>query len=209
MENTHAAESNKFLFPINIFNGLGLEDHSGYLTFEKDKILAEEAMNHKNVALILKGVVILFFENTDGTKTIIDFKSVGEVLRPAVELSEKKTGKLFAIAHSDTHIKIMNREFLCSCSLKSESVSTFYYGILMNDISSTYRQLKLLKEADLGKRYLIFLEEYKHIYNEISDRMIANYLGVHFTTLSRVKAKILAKERQNQHLSFEEGRWVV
>jgi CRP-like cAMP-binding protein len=68
---------------------------------------------------------------------------------------------------------------------------------LEEDIGSTYRQLRLLKEADVEKRYQIFLKEYKHVYNEISDRMIASFLGVHYTTLSRVKARLLEKSKLN------------
>lgn len=192
-------ESNTFLFPVNIFNGFELDNNSDYKSFERDKILPEAVMDHKNVAIIENGIVMLFYKNADGTQTIIDFKSTGEVLRPAVELLENKTGKLYALAYTNTQIKMLNREFLCSCTFKSTMISDFYYGLLKEDISSTYRQLKLLKEADLGKRYLIFLEEYKHIYNEISDRMIANYLGVHFTTLSRVKARLLNREKKTKH----------
>lgn len=188
---------NGFTFPFKIFEGYDLKKASDRTSFRKDEFLTEEVMLHKNVSLITSGIVILFWKKEDGTRTIIDFKSTGDVLRPAVEVSENKIGKIYAQAHTDVEVTLLDRKFLCSCTTESVPITDFFLGVLINDISSTYRQLKLLKVADLKERYLTFLDEYKHIYNEITDRMIASYLGVHYTTLSRVKAKILEDEKSS------------
>ncbi len=184
-----------YVFPLEIFEGQNLESNSTTLKFEKDETLPETIINHKIISIIEKGIVVIFWEDESKIKTIVDFKCEGEVLRPAIEVSSKKTGRFHAQSLTNSEITSIDRDFFCSCSIKKDEISDFYYGLLTEDISSTYRQLKLLKEADLEKRYETFLKEYKHVYNIISDRMIANFLGVHYTTLSRVKARLINKAR--------------
>lgn len=188
--------SDSWTFPHEVFKDFDFENNSKRYRFIKNELLPEELNDHENISYITKGIVVLYWKNENRTKTIVDFKGAGEVLRPAVEVSEKRVGKIYFQAFTDTEILMMGRVFLCSCASESSLASDFFFGILRDDISSTYRQLRLLKEANLEKRYEMFLEEYRHIYNKISDRMIANYLGVHFTTLSRMKMRIFNSEKK-------------
>lgn len=141
----------------------------------------------------MKGIVILYWKDDNNNSIIIDFKTIGQVLRPGIQINENKIGKMYAVAHTDIDLIILDSKFMCSCSFENKDISDFYYGALTRDLNFTYLQLKLLKESDLEKRYEIFLEEYKSIYNDITDRMIASYLGVHYTTLARLKAKLLSQ----------------
>ncbi len=194
-----------FEFPHKYFLGEDLRSNSAVNQFKKDEFLAEEIIGSENISIINCGVIVLFWKNENNTKIIIDFKSAGEVLRPAIEISKEKAGKFYAQALTDSKITSVKRDFFCTCSIRNEQVSNLYYGVLTKDISSTYRQLKLLKEADLEKRYEIFLKEYKHVYNQISDRMIASFLGVHYTTLSRVKTRLLDKTKMNYPVASRRG----
>ena len=102
--------------------------------------------------------------------------NTGQLLRPAINIDSHKVGQLKACCLADTELLLIDRKSICACTFEEE-------------LGTTYLQLKLLKEANLVKRYQIFLKEYKHIYNYVTDRMVANYLGVHHTTLSRIKRK--------------------
>lgn len=178
------------MVPSDPSTGCDLKKESSRIAYNENEFISSNITDHKNVCIVALGIVVSFWENEDGTRTILNFKTPGEVLRPAIEVSEHVTGEICSIAYTDVDIIILDRKYLSACSLKSKLVSTFFYDLLTNDINSTYRQLKLLKQADLRKRYELFLDEYKHISNRISDRMIASYLGVHYTTLSRLKSKI-------------------
>ena len=196
MKNESVKKANGF--PFKIFEGHDLDGHSKNQVFEKNEVIPQDMINPERFPLVKSGLVVLYWKSENGEKIIVDFKSDGQLLRPGIEVDSQKTGKLHAICLKDTEMTFIQRNFLCESSSNNKLISDFYYSLLEEELSSTYIQLKLLKEANLEKRYLIFLNEYKHIYNEISDRMIANYLGVHYTTLSRVKAKILESEKHTQ-----------
>ena len=185
----------QFEFPEQIFEGEDFEKNSMRNILKKEEQLPELIISDEKISIMIRGIVVLFWQDENGTKTIIDFKSAGEVLRPAIEIKKEKAGKFYAKALIDSEIISLNRHFFCECSISNKKIADLYYGVLTHDISSTYWQLKLLKEADIEKRYETFLKKYKNIYNQVSDRMIASFLGVHYTTLSRVKHRILEKSR--------------
>jgi len=181
----------EFQFPYELFNAYPFETNLRNTFLTKDNELPDEYLYTQNITLITSGLIMLYWEDEDGIKTIIDFRRNGEVLRPAVDLADERLGIMRGVTMKDTKFIMLDKDFFCSCSLANKEVSTFYYELLTKDISSTYRQLKLHKETNLEKRYGTFLNEYSEIYNDITDRMVANYLGVHFTTLSRLKSKML------------------
>lgn len=183
------------MFPFEIFAGYDLKDVSQSFSFQKDEHLDGIIADHQSFSIVLSGIVILFWENEDGNRTIIDFRSAGEILRPVIEITERVVGKIYALAYTSVEVMVLDRKFMCECALENDEIDSYFYANLTNDINSTFQQLKLLKVANLEKRYEIFLNKYQHIYNEISDEMIANYLGVHYTTLSRMKARFWNRKK--------------
>ncbi len=191
MRNSTLNPPKKFNFPYDIFEGFGLKAASKNLSIKKGTVFSKDILSHKNFSLIIKGIVVLYWKDENGDSIIIDFKTTKQLLRPDIEINENRIGKIYAVAHTDVDLILLNSKFICSCALKNKAISDFYYGALTSELNFTYLQLKLLKESELEKRYKIFREEYKFIYNNITDRMIASYLGVHYTTLSRLKTKLL------------------
>lgn len=181
----------EFHFPYDFFKAFPFETNLRNTFLPKDHELPDEYLHHQNITIIISGLIFLYWKDEDGEKTIIDFKRKGDVLRPAVEIETEKIGIMRGITMQETKFVMLDKNFFCSCALAKDEISTFYYKLLEKDISSTYRQLKLHKETSLEKRYETFLRENKDIYNDVTDRMIANYLGVHYTTLSRLKSKML------------------
>ncbi len=178
-------------FPYSIFEGLDLAQNSTVFELDKNTELDEIILSHNKFSLILDGLIILYWIDKKGNKIIIDFKRNGDILRPAIDIAFKQEGKIYAKALNQTKLISLNREFVCKNTFTSDDISDFYYSLLTKDISSTYQQLQLLKEANIEKRYENFLNEYRDIYNLISDRMIASFLGVHYTTLARMKPRLL------------------
>ena len=79
-----------FEFPHEYFLGEDLKSNSTVNQFKKDELLAEDIIGSENISIINRGVIVLFWKNENNTKIIIDFKSAGEVLRPAIEISKEK-----------------------------------------------------------------------------------------------------------------------
>ncbi len=186
MEDTH------FHFPTYLFENTQLKSNLGVHKLEKNESIIPEFLHDDKITMVISGLIMMYWKDEEGNKIIIDFKRPGEILRAAANIDNSYTGDMYGVALKATEIRVLDRFFFCSCATNNDNISEFYYGLLKKDISSTYRQLKLHKETDLKKRYEIFLNEYKDIYNDVTDRMVANYLGVHHTSLSRLKAKIIA-----------------
>ncbi|MDM8161832.1 hypothetical protein QUH73_18595 [Labilibaculum sp. K2S] len=165
--------------------------HISLLEFKKNARIPKLNLSPDYFSIITKGTIFLYWSKDQRHNTIINFKRKGEVLRPAIEIGSVKCGELYAKCLTPVTIYSIKRDHLCSCTFQDKKLSDFYFGLLTNDINSTYCQLKMLKEANIEKRYQIFKEEYADIFNTISDRMIANYLGVHYTTLARMKVRLL------------------
>lgn len=194
MYNRLASELIEQIIPRSLFADYDFDEFSKALSFKKNDEIPVDFVKPENLPLVVKGVVMVYIEPFIDEKLIIDFKYSGQLLRPAINVDPSKVGQLKACCLADTELILMDRGFICSCTFEDEAISAFYYKLLEEELGTTYLQLKLLKEANLVKRYQIFLKEYKHIYNYVTDRMVSNYLGVHYTTLSRIKRKALALE---------------
>lgn len=173
-----------------VSENLGNEDYI-FSTFERKTELNSEILHYSNISIIKKGLVVTYLLDEQGNEIILDFKSENQVLRPAVEMDQKKIGILKARCLKDTEIYTLKRELFCS-HLSDAQVSNYYYRLLDSDITSTYSQIKLLKISNLELRYKTFLSEYQHANNYITDRQIANYLGIHYTSLARMKKKLIS-----------------
>ncbi|WP_421918722.1 Crp/Fnr family transcriptional regulator [Marinifilum sp.] len=181
--------------PVDSMNKFDFEPNSNLLEFEKNDHVPKEIVKPNYFCIVLEGTVQLYWLEKYNKQTIIDFKRAGNALRPAIEIDQEKCGDMKAKFLSKGKLIAINRDYLCSITFKDDKISDLYYKLLTQDLSSTYLQLKMLKEESIEKRYLNFIEEYGDIYNGITDRMIANYLGVHYTTLSRMKVRLLEKQR--------------
>ncbi len=183
---------NKYIFPIELFNDFEFNGNSEVLSLKKDDVVDRNLLDPSNLVIIQKGIILLYWENIDNERTIIDFKSSGGWLYSSTYM-KVEVGELNNVCLVDTELMVIGKKFMCDCAFHSREISELYGCLFSDDINATYNQLKLLKEVNLEKRYLAFMKDYKDIYNHISDKMISSFLGVHPTTLSRIKRKLLIK----------------
>ena len=187
----------------DLLNKHELESETLDFIIKKGDDIPIECFHEDRIALITRGAVMVYWKDENKEKLILDFKKEDEILRPAIVLDTTFTGEIYGKALTDVEIKLADRLYFCSIAGIDDKIGNLYYKLLGNDISSSHRQLKLLKNTNIEERYLCFLQWYKDVYNELTDRMVANFLGIHYTTLSRVKARILARERQNSATQAE------
>ena len=185
-------------FQVDNLMNFNFESFTKHLQFKKDENLPDSILRPENFTILAEGVILLYWLEDNNNKILFDFKRKGEALRPVIEIDKEKCGKIYAKCLTPVSLLSFERDRLCTCTFDDIDIANFYYGLLTQDLSSTYQQLKLLKEASIEKRYESFLREFGDIHNLISDRMIANYLGVHYTTLARMKVRLLEKEKNNQ-----------
>tara|TARA_R110002049_G_scaffold206269_1_gene376828 strand:+ start:79269 stop:79727 length:459 start_codon:yes stop_codon:yes gene_type:complete len=137
-----------FYFPFRIFEDYDLKNVLKRISLKKNTQFSKETLSHNNFTIIMKGIVILYWKDNNNNSIIIDFKTVGQVLRPGIEINEDITGKIYAIAHTDVEIISLDAKFMCACAIENNAISDFFYSGLTNDLNSTYRQLKLLKVSE-------------------------------------------------------------
>ncbi|MCV6629653.1 MAG: hypothetical protein OIF50_07325 [Flavobacteriaceae bacterium] len=187
-------------YPLEIFEEYDLKKEGLSLTFKKGTDISESIDTQQHITFITKGIVLVYRLQESGNISIIDIKSSGQILQPTIDISLEDKESTHFKAYSQTEICAFNRKQLFfnqkpACK-KDKVVSNFLIRIIENDIKSIYRQLEFIKESSLEKRYQMFLERYGNIYNDISDRLIASFLGVHFTTLSRMKTRYFNLSQQ-------------
>lgn len=186
--------SNKF--PVNILKGYDLRHKIEVKTFKKGEQIPDKYLGPEAVSYIKSGIVILYWNTDKEKRIIVDFKSDSQLLKGILPVHYQKVGKLNARCLNTTKLFFIPRDVILNCFADNVSITQYFLPMLEEQNRHIYTQLKFLKTADLEERYLIFLKEYKHIYNQISDRMIASYLGVHYTSLSRIKAKLIEHQHE-------------
>ncbi len=188
------SNSTPFKFPYSLFKDFDLLSHSSNVELEKGEDVSLKMLGMEWSVIVEEGCIALFWITETGADVIIDFKHEGEMINSSLGISNNELGNVYARGLSKTKLLLMNTNFISDCSLKSEPVSTFFHELMYVDIHKTFRQFRLLKIANIEERLERFNRENSNIRNLIPDRMLANYLGIHYTTLSRIKTRNIKKD---------------
>ena len=149
--------------------------------------------------IFVKKGLLRAIEQHEDTTTTIDFFSESSLINTPYYLpvfGNDLTVKMESIEPSVLYI--IPGSYLQEICIKNNELNKYVHECSLQTYLKLYEQLLKLKDATLEHRYKFFLERYSKIYNRVSDRMIASFLGVHHTSLSRVKTKSILKNGDKQ-----------
>lgn len=160
--------------------------------YPKKTILLPDGQVANDACFIIKGLVRAFYTSGDKEITRL-FMEEGYVAtswlsfftrQPAHESLETLEDTVLARLHHDDIMDLYERfpEF----NIIGRKLTEYFFFL------SEQRNL-VLRTPGAEEKYLFFLEKHPGLYQRVSQRLIATYLGMNEETLSRTRAKMLKK----------------
>jgi len=169
---------------------LKVQDLFNEQVFKKGELFAEEGTKPRNVAFVVEGVFMMSTMNAKGKEFVKRFATAKTFLAPYVSIVSKKENKVKIKALTESRLYVGNFdriEDLAKTNIQIERLLrkiAEYFFIKRSEGESQFA----LYEAE--QRYQIFLDNHKEIQSIVPQYLIASFLGVSPTQLSRIRAKI-------------------
>lgn len=158
--------------------------------YKKGELFAVEGTKPRNVAFVVEGVFMMSTMNAKGKEFVKRFATSNTFLAPYVSIVSKSVNavKIQALTESRLYVGNFDKiEILAKTNIQIERLLRKIAEFFFIKRSEGESQFALY---DAEQRYQIFLETHKDIQAVVPQYLIASFLGVSPTQLSRIRAKI-------------------
>jgi CRP-like cAMP-binding protein len=163
--------------------------HFHHCTLKKDEYLTSEHKKVQHTFWVIKGLLISCYTDEKGKEHIIQFATEGCWITDQNAFYNKQPASFNIRTLEDTEllrISFEDREQLCAEIHKME---TFFRRKANDSFVKQQKRLLTYLTADAAQRYDLLMQEYPGLFQRISKKLIAQYLGVSRETLSRINYK--------------------
>ena len=159
-----------------------INDYYKYSHFASD----DEVCN--KIGFVLSGMFYMSTENSDGSLLVKDFYFAKKFMLASFNPKEKSTVNVIAIKNS----KVLEAKYsdIQSIFEKYPLVEQLSKKRIERELESVYKKLNSFVSTPAKQRYLIFREKFSMFEREIPQYLIAAYLGITPTHLSRIKISL-------------------
>lgn len=159
---------------------------------KKNEILLAEGAICNNIYFVRKGAVKQYYLSDDGKEFIQNFYLEGSLVC--------HFNSFFAQTPSNAYLEVIEGSELEALSYynfkkMSEASPRFYHQLAICISRVNSARINTLLVSDAMVRYQQFLQEEPELLQRIPQYMIASYLGMSPETLSRIKKKLLKRQR--------------
>ncbi|MCT4643734.1 MAG: Crp/Fnr family transcriptional regulator [Carboxylicivirga sp.] len=171
-----------------------LEEAAVRKTFRKKTIIFEEGKVSDEIYFVTSGCVRLFYNNEGNEKTAFfytegQFICAGESFTfniPAIENYE---------AIEDTELYIFSKASIIELTNNLPKMEVIARIATENELITYQKLVAFFITKSAEERYLDLLNTQKDLFQRVPQQYIASYLGVSPETLSRIKARVIKKQR--------------
>lgn len=145
----------------------------------------DEAPLHLGV--VQSGLFRFYYIDEDGKEWVKSFETNLGLLAPYAEILQDRPSRTFIQALTDSEILVApQKEFMAAVN------GRLYWEMFLRRVAERFYLKKENREYEFLKlsakeRWMNFLEDFKHIHQEIPDYHIASYLGITPQSLSRLR----------------------
>lgn len=157
---------------------------------KKDKYFSEAGKIAKQVAFVVKGVLRVCYYNNKGeeiTRYFIDENNFAVDLN---SFSIQIPSSEYIQAITECKIIIFSAEALKELSLTIISWDSIINKITAKSLIEKVHRISPMLTEDAKSRYLSFLDKFPHLANRIPLSLLASYLGITQSSLSRIRRNI-------------------
>ena len=154
----------------------------------KGEYLVRNGQVARNLYFVCKGIIISEWPDPKGDIHIKNFFTEGNIAASTVSSLTKEPSHFNIKAVLNSDIIAINYEKFKEIIFSFEDLKSFYIGYLERSwiITNERRQISFAAEDGMA-RYKSFLSNYPGIINRVPLKLVAHYLGITPTQLSRIR----------------------
>lgn len=164
-------------------------------SFKKKKNIQEVGKIPAYCFFVLKGL-IREYKIVDGIEKTVEFYSESHPAIPSECYMKKIPSDVFLECVEDSLVIIGDHENEAKSMEDIPALKNIVMQMAEDEWIKAAKKLSTFKIQSPEKRYLNFLEERNDLRNRVSEAHVANYLGITPESLSRIKKRLILKEKQ-------------
>nr|WP_295865246.1 Crp/Fnr family transcriptional regulator [uncultured Chitinophaga sp.] len=161
-----------------------------HLQVKKDEILLNEGEKSSRIYFVVKGCLRIYFLQTDGTEATRYLAFENNFASNLVGLITQDPSEEFIQAAESAELLYIHATDFFSLLNIVPGWEKFYRYYLEHAYVNNTRHLMSFLTMDATERYKQLLKDSPIIVQRLSNKMVANYLGISQESLSRLKGRL-------------------
>jgi CRP-like cAMP-binding protein len=162
-------------------------------SIQKNELLIEEGKKNDKLFTIEKGLVYSYKTLEEGNIQVIQFAKENYWVTDHSSFFNNSTALFSIKALENCRLLYINKKEYDEICLKYREISTYFRLNLQIAYSNTLIRLSDVYAQNAEKKYQYFLENYNDISQRVPQYLIASYLGILPSSLSRIRNKKIRK----------------
>jgi CRP-like cAMP-binding protein len=156
-------------------------------SFKRNEFFLRVDEDPLHIGVVKSGLFRFFYIDEDGKEWVKSFETNLGLLAPYAEILQDRPSRTFIQALTDSEILVApQKEFMAAVNGRLD------WEMFLRRVAERFYLKKENREYEFLKlsakeRWMNFLEDFKHIHQEIPDYHIASYLGITPQSLSRLR----------------------
>lgn len=157
-----------------------------------ERLLSEGEVAHE-VFFVMEGALRQFFFNEKGDERTCNLTFEHEFLTDLESFSRQSKASTSIIALEPTVCLVMTCKNAAICLRESPAVASFFSAIIENVAAEGIRRTKSLLSKTPDQQFEELIQAKPEVLRRVSQRYIAQYLGVAPESLSRIRKRMLIR----------------
>lgn len=157
------------------------------ITLEKGAFFVKVGQSNQKIGYLLSGVIRGFVYDQEGKEVTTHFYQEKDILSGNFIPNVASTLNLQAL--EDCTVSMANYAEIMSYLNKNQEITNIINRAFEKMNQQLQSRLVALVNLDASKKYELFLQEYPNLINRIPHYLVANFLGITPTQLSRVRKR--------------------
>lgn len=176
-------------------------EHISIRKFARGEFINKEGEVNRYTNFITKGSARAYFIDPNGHEHVVQLGISNWWISDYTSFITQKPGLLYCEALEPTETYSISYENLELLYKKVPALERFYRLLIQKAYASFHNRVLHSLSMDAEERYRRFRETYPEMDRQLSQKHIASYLGMSAEFLSKIKKRLMIKER-NQRKSI-------
>lgn len=164
--------------------------HFKPLTVQKDETLLREGEQAKRMYFIVSGCLRIYFLQADGSEATRYLAFENNFASALIAFISRELSQEYIQALETSDLLYITYTDFYSLLEKVPGWEKFFRTYLENAYITNTRRLMSFITMDATERYRLLMAEKPQVTQRLSNKMVANYLGISQEALSRLKTKL-------------------
>lgn len=174
-----------------------IAEHTQVEEFKKGSLLIREGDTCKSCFFVLKGC-IRQYQIKDGKERTTGFYTENQTAILYSSYMQQEPSAYFLECMEDSILTTGTREQELKLHKQFPKLEYLTYSLLPNDYQRIQDQLATMLSMNAEERYLHLLENQPQLVQRVPLQHLASYIGVTPESFSRIRKRIMLKERQGK-----------